>query len=80
MHEDGKKSLGQLSKLEYLDWYILHEPEYLKNHEVSPQVNLRIFISFVTLSNLRCSSLTLVISFLNLKIKNSQTQLISSVL
>ena len=39
-----KKRFEQLSRLEYLDWYILHKPECLKNYEGSPQVNLCIFI------------------------------------
>ena len=33
---EEKKSLGQLSRLEYLDWYILHKPECLKSHKASP--------------------------------------------
>ena len=33
---EERKSLGQLSRLEYLDCYILHKPECLKNHEASP--------------------------------------------
>ena len=75
-----KKKFGTIIETWIFRLVYLHETECLKNHEVSPQVNLRIFIYFVILSNLRCSSLTFFISFLNLKIKNSETQLISSVL
>ena len=49
-------------------------------HALSAQRWKKKFIYFVILSNLRCSSVIFFISFLNLKIKNSQTQLISSVL
>jgi hypothetical protein len=33
-----KHALGEMSNLEYLDWYIKHEPDCEKNHDGSPQV------------------------------------------
>ena len=76
---EEKKSLKQLSRLEYLDWYILHETQCLKNHKAIPgQISIFLYVFFL-FSNLLCSSVPFFISFLNVKMKNSQTQLISSV-
>ena len=49
---EDKHAQDEISKLDYLDWYIKHEPDCEKNHDGSAQVNQTIYNIFLFLYKL----------------------------